>query len=336
MNNVLVTGGSGSWGNAFVRALLAEGTARRIIVYSRGEYAQAEMQAALAAEFGRDVLREPMRFFIGDVRDQDRLRLAMRGCDTVVHAAALKRVDALEYNPTEAVRTNVAGAMNVIECAIANGVERVVGLSSDKATNPVNLYGATKLCMEKLFVAANMLSGSDGPRFACVRYGNVAGSRGSVLPLWARLRAEGKPLPVTDAAMSRFWMTLPQAVAFVRASLGRMYGGEVFVPRLPSVRIVDVAEAMDPGRPHPVIGLRPGEKLHEAMIGPDEPALRLPDDGFVLMPAEHPDLKRPAHDGIPMLPGFGYTSGGNDWWLEGDELVRAVGDALGMQTRRAA
>ncbi|PHV12488.1 UDP-N-acetylglucosamine 4,6-dehydratase (inverting) [Chitinimonas sp. BJB300] len=260
---ILITGGTGSFGREFIRTLLERHKPRRVVVFSRDELKQFEMQQVLNASC--------MRYFLGDVRDADRLRQAMRGIDYVVHAAALKQVPAAEYNPTECIRTNVSGAENVINAAIENGIEKVIALSTDKAASPINLYGATKLLSDKLFVAANNIAGTHKTRFAVVRYGNVVGSRGSVLPFFRKLINEGgKSLPITDPRMTRFWITLDQGVTFVMENFARMHGGEIFVPKIPSARIVDLATAMAPQLQQHVVGIRPGEKLHEMMISRDD------------------------------------------------------------------
>jgi len=262
--SVLITGGTGSFGHAFIRRLLADSTPRKLIVYSRDELKQYEMQQKFDVSC--------MRYFIGDVRDKHRLQSAMRDVDFVIHAAALKQVPAAEYNPNECIKTNIMGAQNVIDAAIEANVRKVIALSTDKAANPVNLYGATKLASDKLFVAANNMSGAKGPRFAVVRYGNVVGSRGSVVPFFRSLLQEGKTiLPVTHGEMTRFWITLAQGVEFVVNSFKRMQGGEIFVPKIPSVRITDLVEAMSGYRQYDIIGIRPGEKLHEVMV-PEEVA----------------------------------------------------------------
>ena len=255
---ILITGGTGSFGKKFIEAVLSLYTPSRLIVYSRDELKQFEMQQ----RFNHPC----MRYFIGDVRDAERLNMAMHGVDFVVHAAALKQVPAAEYNPMECIKTNVGGAENVIKAALNNGVEKVIALSTDKAANPVNLYGATKLCSDKLFVAANNMAGKHPTIFSVVRYGNVVGSRGSVVPFFDRLIKEGASrLPITHGEMTRFWLTLQQGVEFVLTNFARMKGGEVFVPKIPSVRITDLASAMAPELPQEIIGIRPGEKLHEVM-----------------------------------------------------------------------
>jgi UDP-N-acetylglucosamine 4,6-dehydratase len=263
---VLITGGTGSFGKAFVRAICAEFTPRKLIVFSRDELKQYEM----AQEF--PVERWPfMRYFIGDVRDPARLEMAMRDVDYVIHAAALKHVTIAEYNPFECIQTNVHGAQNVVTAAIKRGVKRVVALSTDKAANPINLYGASKLASDKIFCAADAVAGQGGPSFSVVRYGNVVGSRGSVAPFFQKLVADGaSELPITDERMTRFWITLEQGVNFVLSSLELMRGGEVFVPKIPSMSTVEMARAIAPHLPHRVVGIRPGEKLHEVMVPEDD------------------------------------------------------------------
>ena len=261
-STILVTGGSGSFGRRFTETILRDHAPKKIIIYSRDEFKQFTM--------AQEVSGPKVRYFIGDVRDQARLEMAMREVDIVVHAAALKHVPIAEYNPMECVRTNIMGAENVVSAALTCGVKRVVALSTDKAANPINLYGATKLVSDKTFVAANNLAGSRATRFAVVRYGNVVGSRGSVVPFFRQRLAEGADyLPITDARMTRFWITLDQGVRFVLSCLDMMHGGEVFVPKIPSMRITDLAEALAPSLPTKVVGIRPGEKLHEVMISED-------------------------------------------------------------------
>lgn len=276
---ILITGGTGSFGRQYVAHILANYKPKKVIIYSRDELKQFEMQQQFS---------DPcMRYFIGDVRDGSRLITAMRGVDYVIHAAALKQVPAAEYNPNECIKTNIYGAQNVIEACIEAKVNRVIALSTDKAANPVNLYGATKLASDKLFVAANNIAGADGPRFAVVRYGNVVGSRGSVVPFYRQLLAQGKTvLPVTHAEMTRFWITLDEGVQFVLTNFQRMQGGEIFIPKIPSIRILDLVEAMSGHKEHELVGIRPGEKLHEIMV-PEEMAhhsLEF-DDHFVITPA---------------------------------------------------
>lgn len=261
--SILITGGTGSFGQKLTQTLLKHYKPHKIIIFSRDELKQYEMQQLFNAP--------SMRYFIGDVRDKERLVQACKGVDLIIHAAALKQVPAAEYNPTECIRTNINGAENVIHAAIANKVSKVIALSTDKATNPVNLYGATKLCSDKLFIAANNIVGDKFPRFAVVRYGNVIGSRGSVVPLFKQLIEKGETsLPITDPEMTRFWITKQQGVNFVLDCFKNMYGGETFIPKIPSLRISDLATAMAPSMPHKVIGIRPGEKLHEIMIPADD------------------------------------------------------------------
>jgi UDP-N-acetylglucosamine 4,6-dehydratase len=322
--SILVTGGTGSFGRQFVRTVLQQFRPRRLIVFSRDELKQFEMQEEFAAP--------AMRFFLGDVRDRDRLLTAMRGVDVVIHAAALKQVPAAEYNPMECVKTNVHGAENVIAAAIENEVEKVVALSTDKAANPINLYGATKLVSDKLFVAGNNIAGGHRTRFAVVRYGNVLGSRGSVVPLFRRLVEEGaKELPITDDRMTRFWISLQQGVDFVLRSLERMHGGEIFVPKIPSARIADLAAAIAPRLPTRVVGIRPGEKLHEVMCPRDDSHLALEfQDHYVITPSiqfiQPVAYRRNAQGeaGGPVPDGFEYSSGTNPWVLSVEELTKLV------------
>ena len=313
--SILVTGGTGSFGQRFVRTLLERTAARRIIIFSRDELKQYEMRQA----FDED---RRLRFFLGDVRDRQRLQRALDGVSLVVHAAALKQVPAAEYNPFEAVRTNVLGAQNVIDAAIDTGVERVVALSTDKASSPVNLYGATKLVSDKLFVHGNAYAGGKRTRFAVVRYGNVVGSRGSVVPFF-RARAASGELPITDARMTRFWITLSQGVDFVLSRLLDMQGGEIFVPKIPSVHITELARAIAPNATLKIIGIRPGEKLHEEMISIDD-ARRTLDlgDRFVIQP-EFGWWRNRHAAARPMQEGFAYTSDTNDQWLDA-EGIRAL------------
>jgi UDP-N-acetylglucosamine 4,6-dehydratase len=314
--SILVTGGTGSFGKKFIETLLARTRARRVVVFSRDELKQSEM----AAKF-RD---ERLRFFIGDVRDVQRLQRAFHGIDVVVHAAALKQVPTLEYNPFEAVLTNIVGAENVINAAIDQGVQKVVALSTDKAANPVNLYGATKLCAEKLFIAGNAYASGTKARFSVVRYGNVVGSRGSVIPLYEEKRKTGT-LPVTDERMTRFWITLDQGVGLVLKALAEMRGGEIFVPKIASMRVVDLARTLAPECKIKFIGIRPGEKVHEVLLTEDE-APRSRDIGncFVIEPSFPwwDDSKRGA--GSPLPGGFRYSSDSNDRWLSSDELQAMI------------
>ena len=314
---VLVTGGTGSFGTAFVDELLAEHEPAAIRIYSRDELKQSEMQQRLDDD--------RMRFFIGDVRSVERLTMASRGVDVIVHAAALKQVPACEYNPFEAVQTNVIGTENVVSAAIANGVPHTLAISTDKAVNPVNLYGATKLCAEKIITQGNVYAGNSPSRFASVRYGNVVGSRGSVIPLFKKQAGEGV-LTVTDEAMTRFWITLEHAVGFVIASIERMRGGEVFVPRIPSMRLRDLAEAVAPGATRKIVGIRPGEKVHEVLITEDESRHAVRFDDCI---AIYPSFGFWNHDEYPqgeeLPPGFRYSSDANDSWIEIDELRLLAG-----------
>lgn len=330
--NILITGGTGSFGKQYVRTLLERYVPRKIIIFSRDELKQFEMQQ----EFKQDC----MRFFIGDVRDRDRLTMAMRGVDYVIHAAALKQVPAAEYNPMECIRTNIHGAENVIQAALECTVDRVIALSTDKAANPINLYGATKLCSDKLFVAANNLSGDRLTRFSVVRYGNVVGSRGSVVPFFKGLIDKGAShLPITDARMTRFWISLQQGVDFVLRNFSRMHGGEMFVPRIPSIRITDLAEAMAPGMPIHIIGIRPGEKLHEVMCPQDDSHLTLEfDDHYVIQPTikfwgrnDHAyNTNALGETGRPVEQGYEYSSGTNPRFL-GVEEIRAFNHLAGIE-----
>ena len=276
--SILITGGTGSFGKQYVQTLLKNYRPKKIIVYSRDELKQFEME--------QDFNQDCMRYFIGDVRDRERLVQAMNGVDYVIHAAALKQVPAAEYNPMECIKTNIHGAENVIHAALANNVEKVIALSTDKAASPINLYGATKLVSDKLFVAANNVAGGHKTRFSAVRYGNVVGSRGSVVPFFRKQIESGcDHLPITDVRMTRFWITLQQGVDFVLKNFQRMHGGEIFVPKIPSVNVVDLAKAMAPGVPHKIIGIRPGEKLHEIMCPMDDSHLTLEfDDHYVIKP----------------------------------------------------
>ena len=319
--SVLITGGTGSFGRKYVRTLLDHHKPRRIIVFSRDELKQYEMSQEFSGP--------QMRYFIGDVRDPERLRQAMRDVDFVIHAAALKQVPAAEYNPMECIKTNIHGAENVIKAAIAEGVEKVMALSTDKAANPINLYGATKLASDKLFVAANNMVGHEKTRFAVVRYGNVVGSRGSVVPFFRKLIAEGATsLPITDARMTRFWITLQEGVDFVIRNFVRMHGGEIFVPKIPSVRITDLAEAMAPGLQQEVIGIRPGEKLHETMCPADDSHLTVEfSDHFVIRPTIkffRGDIDYLTNNleerGETVAQGFEYSSGTNPHFLNVDEI----------------
>lgn len=324
---VLLTGGTGSFGRHFTRVALERFALDRLVIFSRDEAKQYEMAQTFAPA------RHPnLRYFIGDVRDAARLEMAMRDIDIVVHAAALKHVTVAEYNPFECIKTNVHGAENVVNAAIAQGVKRVLALSTDKAVSPVNLYGASKLAADKICVAANALGGRDGARFACVRYGNVVGSRGSVVPFFAKLVAgDAKALPITDPRMTRFWITLQQGVDFVIDSIAQMDGGEIFVPKIPSMRVTDLAAAMGPGLQQDVIGIRPGEKLHEALIGEDDARSTFDlGDYYILDPAEPSWSRRSASErgGAPVPEDFRFTSDVNADWLNGDALRAMVDAAL--------
>jgi len=325
---ILVTGGTGSFGRRFIETVLSRYAPRKLIVYSRDELKQSEMQQDLREKFGPEKLAL-MRFFLGDVRDRSRLTLALRGVDIVIHAAALKQVPAAEYNPSECIATNVMGAENVVWACLSNRVRQVVALSTDKACNPINLYGATKLASDKTFVAANNLSGDIGTRFSVVRYGNVVGSRGSVVPLFQRLIAGGATsLPITDPRMTRFWITLAQGVDFVLSSLAIMRGGEVFVPKIPSMKMTDLVEAMRPGMKIDVVGIRPGEKLHEMMICADDARSTAElGDRYAIEPAfvEYPREPFRINDGPGSVPeSFSYASDTNTEWLSGEALMAMV------------
>jgi UDP-N-acetylglucosamine 4,6-dehydratase len=329
--SVLITGGTGSFGRKYTETLLRRYKPARVIIYSRDELKQSVMQT----EF-RD---KCMRYFIGDVRDRERLTMATRGVDFIIHAAALKQVPAAEYNPMECIKTNIGGAENVIHAALENKVQRVMALSTDKAASPINLYGATKLCSDKMFVAANNLVGGTNIRFSVARYGNVVGSRGSVVPFFQSLIDQGADhLPVTDPRMTRFWITLQEGVDFVLANFARMWGGEIFVPKLPSIRIIDLAKAMAPKMPTTVVGIRPGEKLHEVMCPGDDSHLTLEfDKHFVITPAitfwgdTRPTYERDATGdlGKAVTEGFEYSSGSNQRFLSVDE-IRTVNASAGF------
>jgi UDP-N-acetylglucosamine 4,6-dehydratase (inverting) len=315
---ILITGGTGSFGKRFITRILRRWRPRKLIVYSRDELKQHEM-----LKLYPDDKFPQLRFFLGDVRDRDRLSRALSGVDVVIHAAALKHVPAAEYNPFEFVKTNIIGAQNLIEACLDKGVKKVVALSTDKASSPVNLYGATKLCSDKLFVAGNSYAGESGTRFAVVRYGNVVGSRGSVIPYWMQLRSTGE-LPVTDTRMTRFWITLDQGIDLVFRALEDMQGGEIFVPRIPSMRVTDLAKAIAPECKIKVTGMRPGEKLHESMISEDDApyTLEFPEH-FVIKPvictwnADWSKVK----GGKPVPEGFKYASETNTDWLEAGSLT---------------
>jgi UDP-N-acetylglucosamine 4,6-dehydratase len=316
--NVLVTGGTGSFGKKFIETMLKDHHPKKLIVFSRDELKQHEMRIA-----GFD--HESLRYFIGDVRDRDRLRRAMNGVDVVVHAAALKQVPACEYNPIEAVATNIDGAKNVIEAALDAGVSKVLGLSTDKAVNPVNLYGATKLVAEKLFVQANSYRGDGPTRFSCVRYGNVAGSRGSVIPLFLEQRKKGF-VTITEPRMTRFWITLERGVRFVINCVEQMHGGEVFVPKIPTTSMIDLAEAVASGCEIRVIGIRPGEKLHECLVSEDEARTTKELDSFFVIQPSHQWWNGANWESGSSLPeGFRYSSELRTDLLTVDQIRRMAG-----------
>ena len=314
---ILITGGTGSFGKKFTEIMLREYHPKKLIIYSRDELKQHEMRVN-----GFD--HDNLRYFIGDVRDQKRLYRAMHGVDVVVHAAALKQVPACEYNPLEAVKTNINGAANVIEAALDAGVKKVLALSTDKAVNPINLYGATKLVAEKLFVQANSYSGYEGSRFSCIRYGNVVGSRGSVVPLFKQQRETGR-ITLTDERMTRFWITLEQGVKFVIRCIELMRGGEVFVPKIPSMHMTDLAKVIAPDCEQEVVGIRPGEKLHELLVSADESRYTLEFDDMYLIQPVHPWWGQPVYEGTSsMADGIEFSSHANDWWLSADELRQMI------------
>ncbi|HIA75807.1 MAG TPA: UDP-N-acetylglucosamine 4,6-dehydratase (inverting) [Dehalococcoidia bacterium] len=321
-STILITGGTGSFGRAFIRHIVHEYNPRKVVIYSRDELKQYEMR--------KDFPQENLRFLIGDVREAERLTVAMNGVDYVVHAAALKQVPAAEYNPMESIKTNIHGAENVVHAALKQGVKKVVALSTDKAANPINLYGATKLASDKLFVAANNMVGSEPIRYAVVRYGNVVGSRGSVLPYFLRLRNESADcLPITDLDMTRFWITLNQGIEFVLNAFHRMKGGEIFVPKTPSIKITDLANATAPGLRHHIVGRRPGEKIHEVMCPKDYSHLTLEfEDHYVIQPAiqffdSQPDysVNKLGEVARPVELDFEYNSGTNPSFLSVDEIM---------------
>jgi UDP-N-acetylglucosamine 4,6-dehydratase len=316
-SSILITGGTGSFGKKFVEVMLRDYHPRKLIIFSRDELKQHEMRAS-----GFD--HPTLRYFIGDVRDKERLHRAVQGVDIIVHAAALKQVPSCEYNPFEAVKTNIMGAANIIDVAIDAGVERVMALSTDKAVNPINLYGATKLVAEKLFVQGNAYAGAGGTRFSCVRYGNVVGSRGSVIPVFEQQRANGK-ITITDERMTRFWITLEQGVQFVVRCVGLMQGGEVFVPKIPSMRLVDLAAVIAPDCQQEVIGIRPGEKLHEVLVSRDESRYTLEFDDMYLIQPVHPWWQVQEYPGArPMADGAKFSSDSNGRWLSRDELRQII------------
>jgi UDP-N-acetylglucosamine 4,6-dehydratase len=315
---VLITGGTGSFGKKFIEIMLKEYHPAKVIVFSRDELKQHEMREA-------GFEHPSLRYFIGDVRDVQRLKRAFNGVDIVIHAAALKQVPACEYNPMEAIKTNILGSSNVIDAALDTGVDHVVALSTDKAVNPVNLYGATKLCAEKLFVQSNSYAGGMATRFSCVRYGNVVGSRGSVVPVFIKQRQNGK-ITITDERMTRFWISLEQGVRFVARCAEQMTGGEVFVPKIPSMAIIDLAKAVAPDTEIEIIGIRPGEKLHEVLISEDESRNTIElKDMYVVQPAEMTWFGRDwEKQGKAVADGFRYTSNSNEQWLTVNQIREII------------
>jgi UDP-N-acetylglucosamine 4,6-dehydratase len=318
---ILATGGTGSFGKKFTEIVLREHNPKAVRIFSRDELKQMEMRQ----QFKED---RRLRFFIGDVRDKDRLYRAMNGVDIVIHAAALKQVPSCEYNPIEAVKTNIDGAANVIDAAIDNEVAKVMAISTDKAVHPVNLYGATKLVAEKLFIQGNAYTGGRKTKFSCVRYGNVVGSRGSVIPVFLEQKKTGK-ITITDERMTRFWITLEQGVRFVIQCIERMNGGEIFVPKIPSMKVIDLAEVIAPEAEKEIIGIRPGEKIHETLITEEEARHAKEFDDYIVIEPEHPfwdpsNLK----DGKPLPDGFRYTSNDNTWWLTPNELKKMLEGVL--------
>lgn len=317
LNNktILITGGTGSFGKQCTKTILKKYSPKRLIIFSRDELKQFEMNQQFPIS-----KYDCIRFFIGDVRDKERLHRAFRNVDYVIHAAALKQVPAAEYNPFEAVKTNILGAQNVINVSIDRGVEKVIALSTDKAANPINLYGATKLCSDKLFIAGNSYVGDEGTKFSVVRYGNVIGSRGSVIPFFLKCQQNGY-FPITDPRMTRFWITIEQGVNFVLDSLERMVGGELLVPKLPSMNIMDLAKAIDPNCKTKITGIRPGEKIHEVMIPIDDARRTVEFDSYYII---QPDFlfwrRRNCHGGKPVDENFEYNSGTNPWLLSIDEM----------------
>lgn len=326
--SILITGGTGSFGRHMARTLLTKNSCQKVIIFSRDEWKQWEMRQS------DPLFNHPkIRYFLGDVRDVTRLERAFNGVDIVIHAAALKQVPAAEYNPTEFVKTNVNGAINVIDAAINAGVKKVVALSSDKAVNPINLYGATKLCSDKIFVAGNAYVGVRGyPNFSVVRYGNVLGSRGSLIPKWQEMIRQGAAeLPVTDEKMTRFWLTFEQAVQFVTHCTALMRGGEIYIPKVPSMKIIDMAKAIAPGMPIKICGVRPGEKIHEMMLNAEDAShgIEYPDH-YMIIPylwASDAQLKErflEGREGKPLPEGFAYTSDANTEWLSKEKLLKLI------------
>lgn len=315
--SILVTGGTGSFGKKFVEIMLREYHPHRLVIFSRDELKQQEMRSS-------GFNHTSVRYFIGDVRDVERLKRALSGITVIVHAAALKQVPACEYNPFEAIQTNIMGGRNVIDAAIDQGVRRILALSTDKAVNPINLYGATKLCAEKMFVQANSYAGPQNTRFSCARYGNVVGSRGSVIPIFLEQRRTGK-ITITDPRMTRFWLTLEQGVRFVIHCMEQMHGGEIFVPRIPSMRLVDLAETIAPGCEIEYIGIRPGEKLHEVLVSEDESRQTVSTEEMFIIKPSHPwwSAENWVH-GKPLADGFRYSSDTNEQWLTRRQLEELI------------
>ncbi len=323
--SILVTGGTGSFGRQFTKYILTHYKPKRLVIFSRDELKQFDMQQ----EFSQQEY-PCIRYFIGDVRDANRLEMAFRGIDYVIHAAALKQVPAAEYNPFECIHTNVLGAENIVHASIRAGVEKVIALSTDKAASPANLYGASKLASDKIFVAANHLSPSDGTRFSIVRYGNVVGSRGSVVPFFQKLISEGaQSLPITDPRMTRFWITLNQSIEFVLSSLDLMTGGEIFIPKIPSMKITDLAKCLAPDLGTDIVGIRPGEKLHEVMVTEDDSRTTIDvGDRYIIQPAfrEWATDEGQWAQMSPVPEGFRYASDTNTEWLTTDELLAMIGE----------
>lgn len=317
--SVLVTGGTGSFGKSFIKRLLRDDEVKKIIVFSRDELKQFEMQS--------DLNSPKMRYFLGDVRDFSRLKQATDGVDVIVHAAAIKQIPAAEYNPMEAIKTNIIGAENIVNAAIQNGISRVIALSTDKAANPANLYGATKLCSDKLMIAGNVLAGRHPTRFAVVRYGNVLGSRGSVIPFFKEQRVKGA-IPITDVEMTRFWLTLNEGVNFVINSLSRMHGGEIFVPKIPSFKVTDVAKIVAPNVPTKIIGIRPGEKLHEVMITEDDSSFtREFEDYYTILAPFLLETDFYQKNGKTVPLGFSFTSANNKLWHTEESFTQVLTNA---------
>lgn len=324
--SILITGGTGSFGKKFIKTILEKHPEiERIVIYSRDEFKQFNMQNM--PEFAAH--KDKLRFFIGDVRDKERLYRALEGIDLVVHAAALKQVPACEYNPFEAVKTNIMGASNLIDACIDKRVKKVVALSTDKACAPINLYGATKLCSDKLFIQGNAYSGPGGTMFSVVRYGNVAGSRGSVIPFFQKLVAEGaQELPITDMKMTRFWLKLEQSIEMVLEALENMHGGELFVKKIPSMKMPDLAEAIAPGLKLKEVGIRPGEKIHEQMITQADALHTVERNGYyiILPEIERKNIYHYYENDKKVAPDFEYNSGSNNWWLTVDEMRKLIGE----------